>query len=80
MNQATMLFNQAELALATYATLGNGIINTEAQRAALRDVGFSKKEAEEFVKRYTEVVTQFSDTATSFSATVFSDSSGNLTQ
>lgn len=79
MNQVTMLYNEAELALASYATLENGLTDTNAQRAALRAAGFTTKQAEEFAKRYTEVVTQFNDTATSFSATVFKDTSGNLT-
>ncbi len=73
------IFNQAELSLASYATLQPG--DTSAQLIALKQGmdGLSAKQAEEFSKKYPTVVTQFNDTTTSFSATVFKDASGNLT-
>jgi hypothetical protein len=74
------LFASAELALASYASLhGNTQTSDAANFSALKDAGFSAKQAEEFAKKYPTVVTQYNDTGTSFSATVFKDTSGNLT-
>ena len=72
-----ILFQQAELALAAYATLTTAALSS--QGLALGEAGMSARQAEEFARRYPTVVTQFNDTATSFSATVFADASGNLT-
>ena len=73
------LFDQAELSLAAYANLQPG--NTNAQLIALQQgtSGLSPKQAEEFAKKYTQVVTSYHDTNTSFDASVFKDASGNLT-
>jgi len=75
------LFNNAELSLAAYADLVSGPIS--GQIDDLIDAGMSNKQATEFAKRYTDVVTQFDDItetgSSSFNATVFKDASGNLT-
>ena len=71
------LYQNAELAMAAYATLSQGPTSDQLQN--LRAQGFSEKQAEEFATRYPVVVTQFTDTETSFSATVFADAVGNLT-
>lgn len=63
MNQTTVLFNNAELALASYATLQLGSTNTSANITALTDQGLSTKQATEFAGRYQTVVSQFNDTA-----------------
>src|SRR3990167_3519104 len=76
------LFDNAELALAAYATLTTSDLAT--QTTALKNAGLSASQADNFAPRY-QVVTQFNDTpieggtGTSFSATVFKDTSGNLT-
>lgn len=81
------LYEQAELALASYVPLLNGGTSAQANIDALQQEGdsMSLKQAEEFAKRYPTIVTQYNDTpaegglGTSFSATVFKDTSGNLT-
>jgi hypothetical protein len=83
--QSIMLFNNANLALAAYASLVAG--PTADQTGALQDAaaGMSSKQALEFAARYPTIVSQFNDTAaegglgTSFSATVFKDTAGNVT-
>lgn len=86
MSDVDIVFEKAELSLASYAALASGIpTNTAAQREALVAQGFTVKQADEFSVRYPTIITQFNDTAaeggmgTSFSATIFKDSSGNLT-
>ena len=79
MTSTQALYDSSSLALAAYATLTSGPTNAQQRRAALEAAGMSAKQAEEFARRYTTVVTQFNDTATSLSATVFADASGNLT-
>jgi hypothetical protein len=69
---------QAELALAAYATLTPGPTNTPQRREALVGAGLSPAQAEEFARKYPEVVTQYNDTATGFSATVFAAADGQL--
>lgn len=71
------LYQNAELAIAAYATLSQGPTSDQLQN--LRAQGFSEKQSTEFARRYPTVVTQYTDTATSFSATVFKDTAGNLT-
>ena len=78
--QVNNLFNNAELALAAYATLVKG--PTSNQIVELTRAGMSQKQAEEFAARYPEVITQFDDITetgeSSFNATVFKDTNGNL--
>ena len=77
------VFSNSELALASYASLSNGLTKTESNVKALEGAGLSATQAEEFAARYPTVVAQFNDTEggmdTSFSATIFADTSGNLT-
>ena len=77
MSNATLLFDNSELALASYSKLVQG--DTANQRAALTQATgaqMSLTQATEFARRYPTVVTQFNDTAaefgmgTSFSVTV----------
>jgi hypothetical protein len=70
------LFNNAELALAAYATLNTSDLAT--QKPALLNAGLSGPQTDVFSSHY-QVVSQFNDTTTSFSATVFKDTSDNLT-
>ncbi|MBY0271553.1 MAG: hypothetical protein K2X06_16985 [Burkholderiales bacterium] len=86
MSNVNIVFEKAELSLASYAVLAGGIpTNTAAQKEALIAQGFTVQHADEFSIRYPTIATQFNDTAaeggmgTSFSATVFKDASGNLT-
>jgi Ca2+-binding RTX toxin-like protein len=87
MTDARRLFDNAELALAAYAKLQNGITSAGPNLDALRavsDVGVSPTQADEFASRHPTIVTQFDDTAdeggmsTGFSATVFKGVAGNL--
>ncbi|MCK6385948.1 MAG: hypothetical protein L6Q52_16650, partial [Rhodocyclaceae bacterium] len=86
MNDIQDIYINAELSLASYATLANNSVTADpANLSALRNAGMSTKQAEEFAKKYPTILTQFNDTVdegglgTSFSATVFKDASGNLT-
>ena len=85
MNNISMIFNASELALAAYANLTPGVTDNPIRQAALVAAGLSAKQAEEFAKKYPEILTQYTDTpaegglGTSFSATVFKDTTGNLT-
>ncbi|HSH28645.1 MAG TPA: hypothetical protein VK971_01960 [Thiohalobacter sp.] len=78
------LFNNAELALASYQSLFTGATRDQRSQLVNRDA-MSSRQAEEFVRRYPTVVTQYDDATaaeghgTSFSATVFRDASGNHT-
>jgi len=71
------LFDNAELAMAAYATLDENM-DSSTVIANLQDAGFTLSQASNFSSRYS-VVTQYNDDITSFSATVFKDISGNLT-
>lgn len=88
MSDAITLFNNADLALASYSDLLQG--ETANQRAALTQATgarMSLTQATAFAARFPTIVAQFNDTAaeggmgTSFSATVFKDASapGKLT-
>ncbi len=59
--QSLALFNNAELALAAYATLAQGA--TAAKIVNLVAEGMSFKQANEFSTRYPIIITQFNDTA-----------------
>ena len=79
-----VLFNAAELSLASYSTLVHG--ETGQQTLALQSTGtgMSPTQATAFAARFPEVVTQYADSAagglgTGFNATVFRDVAGNLT-
>ena len=86
MSNAVSLFNNSELALASYSVLLQG--DTANQRAALTQATgaqMSVAQATEFARRFPTVISQFNDTVaeggsgTSFSATVFKDATGNMT-
>src|SRR6185295_8261604 len=77
--QTATLYNNAELALAAYATLTAGPTATADQLDRLVAAGMSRTQAEQFAQRYTNVVTQVTGSETGFSATVFQDASGQLT-
>ena len=86
MNNASSLFNNAELSLASYSSLGSGATgNQRAELTAVSGAAMSLTQATEFAKRYPTIVTQFNDTSaeggtgSSFSATVFKDTTGNVT-
>ncbi|MDD5391304.1 MAG: hypothetical protein PHD37_18355, partial [Gallionellaceae bacterium] len=85
MSTIPMISNASELALAAYANLTPGATDVPIRQAALVIAGLSPKQAEEFAKKYPEILTQYTDTpaegglGTSFSATVFKDTAGNLT-
>ena len=76
-NSADLLLN-AEFALAAYANLVDGTLDTDAQKASLVNAGMTEKQAANFASRYS-VVTQFDDITeiggSSFNATVFKDAS-----
>src|SRR5438034_3307402 len=80
MNDATSLFNAAELALASYSTLQDGATAIDDQIRALRltsGAQMSLTEAIAFASRFPTVVTHFSDPATGFQVTVFKDTVGD---
>ncbi|HYA19067.1 MAG TPA: hypothetical protein VEG25_00240 [Burkholderiales bacterium] len=58
--QSTALFKNADLALASYATLGQG--STGARIGDLVGAGMTGKQATEFANLFPTVVTQFNDT------------------
>jgi len=78
MSTPTILFNNAELALAAYANLT--VDNTGAQEnlAALESTtnggpGMTVTQATQFASIYTRVIAVGNDTDTGFQATVFAD-------
>lgn len=88
MNDASLLFSNAEAALAAYSALQSGRTDNDANKLALvaaSGAGMALTQATEFATRYPTIITQFNDTpaeggmGTSFSATVFKDSTGKLT-
>jgi hypothetical protein len=75
MNIITQLFDQAELSEAAYAdfwdeTTNSLISDQEDVQAALRNHGFGKTQAADFVTHW-KVITQCPNTDSGFSATVF---------
>lgn len=78
MTQIATFLENAELALAAYATLVPELTNTQPQRDALVRAGMSSPQAEEFARRYPTVVSHYNDTSTSFSATAFAAADGQL--
>lgn len=85
MSQVAVINENSQLALASYASLNLGILNTVAQRSALIGAGMAESQAISFVDNYVEVVIQYNDITaaggmgTGFNATVFKDAPGNLT-
>ena len=74
------LFQNAELSVASYATLALGPTGTDANIAALIQAGMSATQAAEFAARYPTVVAYYDDRPnTDFQVAVFSDAAGNLT-
>lgn len=81
MSDVTALWNNAELAQASYANLRAGE-NTDAivvAPAGAKGAGMSVEQALEFTARYPTVVRQYddSDSGTSFSATIFKNTNGD---
>jgi pimeloyl-ACP methyl ester carboxylesterase len=72
------IFNQSELALASYASLVSGTLISQITSLRQNGEGMATTQATEFVNRYTEVITQFTDPS-GFSATVFLSSDNQLT-
>jgi hypothetical protein len=74
MSLITDSYKQAELALASYAVLPNGTLNTNTAIAALRNggKGMSLAQATAFAAKWA-VVTQYTDALTGMSATVFEE-------
>ncbi len=78
MNQTALLFNNAELAFASYATLQSGKMNSGTNMSALAQTGMSAKQAEEFAKRYPEIILPtYHDATSDLDVTVFKDPSGH---
>ena len=48
-------YESSQMAMAAYANLKNGVIDTERQKLALIDAGMSTKQFDEFVKSWTDV-------------------------
>jgi hypothetical protein len=86
MTDANFLFNNAELAFASYASLQPGLtggaVNIEALQTPSGN-GMTSTQATKFALRYPDIIAQFNDTpaeggmGTSFSVTVFKDTVGN---
>ena len=79
MTSITEDYKQAQLSMAAYGlNLLPGMSNanqTISYNLALEGAGFSQKQAEVFISKYS-VVDQYTDSSTGLSATVFSDSGG----
>jgi hypothetical protein len=75
MTTITQQAQQAELALAAYATLASG----DPKKDDLRNAGFSSLQADQFIKQYT-VIAQYNGTgvAAGLSATVFEDKTTHI--
>lgn len=73
MNSIVEYFNQAQLALATYATLTPGVDPVPALQDS--SVGMAPTQASAFAAKW-NVVTQYTDPITDVSATVFQTVSG----
>jgi Ca2+-binding RTX toxin-like protein len=78
MSDPTLLFNDAELALASYANLIDGDTLLQANRDALLAAGMSTSQITAFAARYPTVVMSFSDPSTGFQVTVFKDDLGDV--
>lgn len=82
MSQVLVINENSQLALASYASLNRGILNTVEQRNALIGAGMAESQAISFVDNYAEVVIQYNDLTalggmgTGFNATVFKDTAG----
>jgi hypothetical protein len=69
------LFNNSELALAAYADLSLGKTSDQIDSLKQDGDGMSQKEAEEFAKRYKDVIAVIPDQTSGFSATIFKTAS-----
>ena len=74
-----LFFQNAELSLASYATLDLGPTETAKNIGELIRSGMSLTQATQFAKLYPTVVTTSGDPTTGFQVTVFKDTAGNLT-
>jgi len=74
----SVLFDNAELALAAYANL-NRTDPVSDQKEALKEAGMTEIQGIQFAARYPTVVAVIPDTEYGFSGTVFRDASGQLT-
>lgn len=80
-----VLFNSAELSLASYSTLVQGETRLQTSALQAEGKGMSLTQATAFATRFPTVITQYADTlangglGTGFNATVFKDATGNLT-
>jgi len=72
MSQIQAYFTEAELALAAYANLNLGTLNTPSQQEALRGAGLSPSQAVRFANNW-RVVDQLNNPLSGLSATVFEE-------
>jgi Ca2+-binding RTX toxin-like protein len=80
MNNATLLFRNALLAIASYANLTKGDTSSFDNQASLADANqgaMPPTQLNEFVRLYSTVVTSFSDPTCGFQVAVFKDTPGD---